>query len=164
MLIVLGLRNNHIAARTPTWLAAFAILVQSFPATSCGCTRSGACPQHVAKSQGCCCTAELVRRGRCCCARQRAESGHSCCDVAKHRPDSGCTCGVNCQCGKTKPEPATPPVENAPQEKVSGNAPSTSTDVAVNEPGFQSRRDDGPVDSFAFTSLGRCARLCRFTL
>ncbi len=164
MLIVLSLRANHIAVCTVSWLAAFAILVQSFPATSCRCMRSGACSQQVARSQGCCCRAELVRSGRCCCARPRAESDHSCCDLAKHSPDSGCTCGVNCQCGKAQREPATPPVENAPQEKVTGNAPSPSTDVAVDERGFQSRSDDGPVDSFAFTSLGRCARLCRFTL
>lgn len=161
---VLGIRTNHIVPRTLILFAAIAIPLQSFPATSCGCTRSGVCPQQGAKSQGCCGTAELVRGERCCCVRPRAESGHSCCDVAERSPDSGCTCEFDGRCGKAKREPATPSVAKALQEKFCDKAPSTVAVIAVHQPRFQPRRKDGAVDLCASTSLDRCARFCRFTL
>jgi len=158
--------TKHIAARTLIWLAAIAIPVQGLPTASCACTGSNACCRENEQRQGCCCSAEKVRGGRCCCARREAESGHSCCSKAKSSHDSGCKCGINCQCGKAKQsQPATPtPPENNSAEKITSDVASTVSVVAVYQPAVLPRGNERSVQSDAITAQDRCISLCRFTV
>jgi hypothetical protein len=165
--ILIMFSNKHMAARTLIWLAAFAIPVQGLPAASCGCTDSKACCGGNEQRQRCCCSAEKVREGQCCCARREAESGHTCCGQAKSSHDSGCKCGINCQCGKAKQsQPATPnPPENNSAEKTVCDAVSAvSVFAVVHQPPVLLHRNEGSVESDAFTAQDRCVSLCRFTL
>ena len=157
--------TRAITARTLIWLAAITVPVQGLPAASCGCNGGTTCC-NARQSQGCCCSAEKVREGRCCCARREAESGRSCCGKAKSSHDSGCQCGVNCQCGKAKQsQPATPnPSENSSAEKIASDAASAVSVVAVYQPPLLPRGNKEPVQSDAFTAQDRCVSLCRFTL
>jgi len=158
--------TRTIAARTLIWLAAIAIPVQSVPAASCACTGGNACYSENEQTQGCCCSAEKVREGRCCCARRKAESRHSCCSNAKSSHDSGCKCGINCQCGKSQPpQPTAPPVErNSPTEKVVSDGALAVFIAGVVLPEVLPQRIDVSIELGTVTALDRCVSLCRFTL
>ena len=157
--------TRGITARTLIWIAAIIVPAQGLAAASCGCNGGTTCCK-ARQSQGCCCSAEKVREGRCCCARREAESGHSCCSKAKGSHDSGCRCGINCQCGKAKQsQPATPtPPENNLAEKIVSDVATAVCVVADYQPPVIPRDNEGVVQSDEFTAQDRCISLCRFTL
>ena len=164
-IILLMWITRGITARTLLWLAAITVPVQGLPAASCGCNGGTTCCK-ARQSQDCCCSAEKVREGRCCCACGEAESGHSCCSKAKKSNDSGCKCGMNCQCGQAKQsQPATPtPPENNSAEKIASDVATAVSVVAVYQPPVLPSGNERSVQLDAFTGRDRCISLCRFTL
>lgn len=157
--------NNNIALRTLVWLAALALPVQAIPASSCGCSRGVSGCQAGQRGQ-CCCSADTVQQGACCCGRTKTESGPSCCKRAVTSRDSGCKCGVNCQCGKAQqPPPAAPaPTENSPAEKITCEMALAPFATVGSQTIATPSGDTQPLESDARTAQEHCVCLCRLTL
>lgn len=156
--------TNNIALRALVWLVALTFPIQALPASSCGCSR-GVSGCQTGQRHQCCCSAETVKQGTCCCARTKTESGPTCCSRAVTSRDSGCACGINCQCGKAQqPPPATTPTENSPAEKISSDV-AIGPFAAVDFQTFATPRGDTkPLESDALTAQEYCVCLCRLTL
>lgn len=156
--------TRDIAARTLVWIAALAVPAQGLPGVSCGCAGGEKCCQQERTSQ-CCCSAKKSRDGRCCCASRSSQTTHLCCSEAQDHQDSGCTCGMTCQCNKTHQQhSAIPPVENDHQmESVGGDLLTAISLDTVDEhqatPFPNATSADGTLGA-----LDRCVSLCRFTL
>ena len=158
--------TKYIAVRSLIWLAALAVPIQGLPAADCGCASSKKCCQGYEQSAGCCCSEVKVREGRCCCSGKRVVAERSCCCQVGITPDSsGCNCGSNCPCDQEhQPEPATPPVENEPSQKVVGEMASAISAPTTYQPDRPQSQHDASLEADFHSSLDRCACLCRFTL
>lgn len=155
---------NQTAARALIWVAIISIPAQGLPASSCGCAGSDAgC--KASNEAGCCCAAENVREERTCCARRKASRTHSCCIGSEREHGSGCTCGLNCQCGKgPKQEPTAPSSDRSTEQELAAAAVSVAfVMVPCNQPSAPPRLS-ACAETRACTALGRCVFLCRFTI
>lgn len=164
---------HNIIARTLIWLAAITLPVQAIPAASCGCTSSTNW-ENAERTASCSCSEAKVLQGTCCCSRKASVPRASCC--SNNRPanttrcccnqtDSGCNCGMTCQCGKGKqPTPAAPPVENHSSDSLACDSLLVSPIATPNQPHVTRRQDDSSSVSDALAALDRCVSLCRFTI
>lgn len=167
------LKIKNTLARTLIWLAAISVALQSLP-TTCACSDCTAFVETGPGNRNCCCAAAKVREGRCCCCRRKASAGtcqgvdarHSCCKSRHAKPASGCSCGLNCQCGKSKQPPTTPvPVENtSPTEKVNKDTLSVAYVATASQAGVRTHNDGVANAIPAIGALDRCVNLGRFTL
>jgi hypothetical protein len=176
-------------SRTLVWLTVFALPLQAFPCTDCGCASGGVrcpddaespvsdccCRQQDAETPPCCsrgaankprcrCSARAVREGRCCFSRRKAPATEASCS-ASHHEAGGCTCGLNCRCGESPvPVPAAPVSSDRPGEELTCAAAELESSDLGDHRRILRRRESLHADAEAVDSLERCAALCRFTL
>jgi hypothetical protein len=102
---------------------------------------------------------------KCCGASNATIEGYHGWSVSVASAPGRCTCGLNCQCGTTsQQEPATPPVQKNPTDKVASDWLTTLSVAAVCRPQSTRRQVDARSFARAVTALDRCASLCRFAI
>lgn len=117
---MLAAASNPIISQASAWMAIVMLLVQSLPATSCGCGDSISTDHYqVAQSSTGCCSKSATTS---CCAKKTKstccskDKRSSCC--SKDRSENGqtsCCCGDSCNCAAA-PRSTQDPVVPAPQE------------------------------------------------
>ena len=133
------------------------------PASCCSQQTAGPCRCTGARICRCGEASPCQQQSSTCCSGSKASN--SCCS----RGDSttGCSCGDNCQCGKsnTPTKPAAPPVENSsPERNLVDSAAGTFSDTVYLPSTTRQHTDLCAGADAALSALDRCVTLCRFTI
>jgi len=153
--------THNIAARTLIWLAVIAVPVQSLQASTCECSNGERCCREEQKVGVC--SLSFKAHGHSCCGHgDMTTVTKSCCSKLRNGHDSPCNCGVNCQCGKSRPsKPIAPAVEISASEIAVNDTLSTES---IRRPQDARVHCVTSAAGDALADLNVCISLCRFTL
>ena len=169
---MLAAASNPIISQASAWMAIVMLLVQSLPATSCGCRESISTDHHqvVLSSTGCCSKSATTS----CCAKKTKTTCYSkdkrssCCSKDRSEIEqTSCCCGDSCNCEaapRSTQDPAVPAPQEDNRQQLQELVTLSPFAVAVivcscrTAPRLGHFRQTAPG-----TALDRCIELSRFT-